>query len=197
MLWIGLTGNIASGKSRVAQAFRQRGVPVIDADKLVHEISHQKEVLEEISQAFGPELETSSGELNRRELGKRVFQDPSKRRVLEGILHPRVREEVARLKASYLKQGVEKVIYEIPLLFEKNLESEFDVIILVEASEKIREERLHKRDHLSGEEIQSRMNSQMPSEEKRHRAQFIIENNGSEGELEEEVESLLTKLSSQ
>lgn len=174
---VGLTGNIASGKSSVVDVWRGLGAAVIDADILAREAiapgmpGHQR-----VFDQFGT--------VDRSELRDIVFRDAARRAELEQIIHP----EVARLRnekeAALAAQGVRVVANDIPLLFEAALMDEFDVIVLVDAPRKVRIERMVENRGLSLEIASRMVDAQMPAEQKRERADIIIENSGSMSALE-------------
>jgi len=143
MLRVALTGNIASGKSSVARVWARLGAPIIDADVLARRaVEPGSPALERIAQAFGPGVLEPGGGLDREAMRAIVFRDEAARRRLEAIVHPEVarlrREEEQRLE----REGARIVVNDIPLLFEVGLEDEFDVVVLVDAPEAMRLERL-------------------------------------------------------
>jgi dephospho-CoA kinase len=185
---IGLTGNVASGKSSVARVWARRGAPVVDADALARDaVAPGSTGLEHVRRLFGDAVVTGEG-LDRAALRRIVFSDPSARKLLEGIIHPEVgrlrEEEEARLMAA----GATFVVHDIPLLFEVGLAEEFDLVVLVDAPETIRAERLARDRGLSPAEIQGLMASQGPAAEKRRKADVVIDNEGSLADLEAEAD---------
>lgn len=188
MTRIGLTGNVASGKSTVARVWSRRGVPVVDADELARQaVAPGSPGLERVRHQFGDQIVTDTG-LDRAALRRIVFSDPAARERLEAIIHP----EVARLRAREENRleaaGASLVVHDIPLLFEVDLAEEFDLIVLVDAPADVRAERLARDRGLSAEEIQGLMSSQLPSSAKRPRADVVIENHGDIDEVEAEAE---------
>ena len=180
MKLIGLTGGIASGKSTVGRLLQRAGVDVIDADVLAREAVGVGSVgLAAIRARFGDDVMAADGGLDRKALGAIVFADESARRDLNAIVHP----EVARLAADRLTslrdRGVDVAVYEVPLLFENGLDAMMDATILVACPEAVQLQRLMGRDGLSNDAAHARIASQMPLEEKRRRAGFVIENDGS------------------
>ena len=184
---IGITGNIGSGKSTVAALLREMGYPVLDADLLAERARELKKA--ELKALF-PEAFRGE-ELDRRRLAQVVFQDPQKLRALEALLHPEVRrllaEELSRIEAPL-------VFVEIPLLFEKGWEGRLDGVILVAAPLEERLRRVMARSGLSREEVLARDRAQMPEEEKRRRATWVLENRGSLEELRGQVRALLREV---
>jgi dephospho-CoA kinase len=192
---VGLTGGIATGKSTFAALLRRRGVPVVDADALARSaVEPGTEGLAEIARAFGPEAIGPDGALDRRRMASIVFADPGARRRLEAIVHPAVRrllrEETARLAA----QGHALAFYDVPLLFEVGLEGELDAVVVVWAPRAVQRERLVRRDGLDPAEAEARLAAQMDVEVKAARADFVVENGGALGALDEKADRLLADL---
>lgn len=192
MRWIGLTGGIASGKSTVGQVIEKAGFSVVDADQLAREVLKTgPKAHNEIVAAFGQDVATVHGEIDRAKLGQIVFADKEKLRQLEGILHPRIRDLALQRKAELESKGVKTAFYMVPLLFEKNMQDQFDEIVVVSCPEEIQKERLIKRDGLSDIEAKQRLAAQLPLAEKIRQADHVIENSGTKEELEEKVRELV------
>ncbi|PFU69186.1 dephospho-CoA kinase [Bacillus thuringiensis] len=176
---IGLTGGIASGKSTVSEMFRELSIPVIDADVIAREVVEQgKPAYNKIVEVFGAEVLQQDGELDRPRLGSIVFYNEEKRLQLNKIVHPAVREEMNRKKEMYIKEGMQAVVLDIPLLFESKLTSLVDRILVVAVKPHTQLERLMKRNNFSEEEATARIQSQMPLEEKVKNADEVINNDG-------------------
>lgn len=184
---IGITGNIGSGKSTVAHLLRSWGYPVLDLDGLAQRARENKR--EELRRLF-PEAFRGE-ELDRRTLGQLVFGHPERLKALEDLLHPEVRrllaEELAGLKAPL-------VFLEIPLLFEKGWEARLDGTLLVAAPLEERVRRVMARSGLTREEVLARERAQMPEEEKRRRATWVLENRGGLEELAEGLREVLAQI---
>ncbi|MFM8921090.1 MAG: dephospho-CoA kinase [Candidatus Nanopelagicaceae bacterium] len=188
---IGLTGGIGAGKSLVANYFFTLGAQVIDADSLAKAaIERGTTGFDEVVSTFGDEI-LKDGDIDRRKLGEIIFSDPNQRKLLEGIIHPKVQQ--ALLDARQALGEDEILIYEIPLLVETNAASKFDLVITVEAPIDTRIERLKARG-LFQSEIQRRIESQATEAQRRAVANFVIENNGDEEELLRKVEALWEEL---
>lgn len=190
MLRIGLTGNVASGKSSVARVWERLGASVIDADILARRaVAPGSPGLDRVRAAFGDGILRADGTLDRDALRRIVFADPSARARLEAIVHP----EVARLRAleeDRLRDGgADVVVHDIPLLFEIGLEDTFDVLVLVDAPEAVRAERLARDRGLSAEEIRGLFAAQMPAAAKRGRADLVIDNDRTLEALERAAEA--------
>lgn len=194
MKWVGLTGGLGSGKSTVASILRTKGWPVIDADQIARQVLDPgTEGLTKVLQVFGPDLLLPNGELNRAELGRRVFGFPEKLLKLESIIHPRVQAEVQKQKQQLSQLGFKMAFYDVPLLFEKKL-SGFDAVVVVNAPPDVVRERLRKRNGWSEEEIDARLGAQIPLTKKTASADHVIQNTGSLHDLEAEVDRVLADL---
>jgi dephospho-CoA kinase len=195
MQWIGLTGGIATGKSTVADLFRDKGVPVVNADEVAHQaLVASSPVFQAILQTFGQDVVDASGNIDRPKLGKKIFASSELRLKLDAIVHPFVRAEVAKQKQKLAQAGHRFAIYDVPLLFEKNMQNDFDKILVVSCDAKIQKERLMKRNGLSELEATQRIAAQLPMSEKIRGADFVIENNGSLDDLIKTVECIRPKL---
>lgn len=178
MLKIAIVGNIASGKSTVENVIEHEGFKVYDTDKIAHEIlAVSNEVIEEF------------GTNDRNKIAKIVFSNPSKLKKLESIIHPLVKKELLKI----FTQKDDVVFVSVPQLFEAGFESLFDKIIYITADEKIRKERLIKRNSCSPEEAQRRINAQKEGD-KSKKSDFVIENNGSIEDLKMKILLILNKL---
>jgi dephospho-CoA kinase len=192
---VALTGNVASGKTRVAEIWREAGTPVVLADDLSRKaVEPGTEGLAAVVESFGEGVLSPDGTLDRGALRERVFRDAGERELLESILHPRIQA----LREAWMKQRVREgcllVVAEIPLLFEVGLEDDYDTVVLVEAPEEERMRRLTRDRGLSEGEAQAIMEAQMPSHEKRGRAEYILDNGGTLDELKEAALALLKLL---
>ena len=191
---IGLTGSIGSGKSTVARLLVAKGIPVLDADAVARQVSRRSDVLQAVSSQLGAEYVQSDG-LNRAALAQLVFAQPEARATLNAIIHPKVREEMARLEDAFKVDGARAVVQDIPLLFENGLEKLFDAVVLVDAPLETRVARVMGRDpSMTRESVLARDAAQMPALEKRARADYVLENDGDEAALEAQLERLLVKL---
>jgi len=195
MLLIGLTGNIASGKSEVARMLAQRGATLIDADVLAREaVRPETQALKDIIKRWGKDVLKKDGSLDRAALRQIVFADQDELDALNRIVHPgvtRLRDrEIARAK----ERGDQIVVCVIPLLFERNLVEEFDAIVLVDAPRPLRLERMVAARGIEETDAMNMIASQMPAELKRARADFVIENTGSLEDLEHDVDALWSSL---
>ncbi|MBI3780779.1 MAG: dephospho-CoA kinase [candidate division NC10 bacterium] len=195
MLVVGLTGGICSGKSTVAAMFERLGAVVIDADRVAHELQAPGQPLfRAIVSAFGRQIVGEDGRIDRRRLGAIVFSDHKARARLQEILHPAIVEECERRIQQARASGAAVCLLDAALLIESGRHARFDRMVLVEASEAVQLERLIARMGLSREEAMQRIRSQMPPEEKRRHAKFVIENGGSLNETERQVRAVWEQL---
>lgn len=192
---IGLTGSIASGKSTVTRALRDLGVPVIDADAIVHDLQRPgTPVLAAIAHEFGPEVIRADGSLDRAALGGIVFRNPARRQDLEAIVHPAVRAEIQSEIERCRAEGRPVVVLDIPLLFESGWERSVDEVWVVYVDPATQRIRLMNRDGLTPEEADRRIAAQMDLEQKRSRAHRVIDNRGSEAQTRAQVSQALQEL---
>lgn len=195
MLLVGLTGNIASGKSTVARVFAAYGATVIDADVLARvAVRVGTPAYDRIVARWGNDVLAPDGVLDRGELRARVFHDPAELEALNEIVHP----EVARLRdlavGDARARGDRIVVCDIPLLFEKNLVEEFDVVVLVDAPRPVRLERLVRDRDLRETDAMAMIAAQMPAELKRARADFVIDNDATLPALTVQIENVWAAL---
>jgi dephospho-CoA kinase len=180
MRLIGVTGGIATGKTTVDRMLTAHGATVIDADELAREVVRPGEpALEEVAARFGRDLIRPDGSLDRTRLGRLVFADPEARRDLERITHPRITELTAARVATALAGPAPLVVVDIPLLFENAREAMFEGVLLVYAPAEVQVERLRERNGLDEAAALQRLAAQLPIDEKRGRATWIIDNSGS------------------
>jgi dephospho-CoA kinase len=179
VLNVGLTGNVATGKSTVAHYFERAGATLIDADRLVREVQRPgSPVLAAIADRFGAEMLRADGTLERARLRTHVLDDPTARADLERIVHPAVQARRAQLLADAEARGDLGVVNDIPLLFEALDPGAFDLIVLVDAPAHLRIDRLTRLRGMPPDEAALLIASQIPSEEKRDRAHVVIDNDG-------------------
>ena len=195
MKLIGLTGGIASGKTSVARILERLGAAVVDADALARQVVEPgQDAWREIVESFGAEIVRPDRTLDRQKLRAIIFNDPSARKKLEAIIHPRVRALAEKRISEHAAAGREIVVYEVPLLFEGNLHEWLRPVILVACDVSTQKQRLQKRDRIDAAAAQKHIDAQMSLDERRHLADYVIENDGSFEELERQVEAVLERI---
>lgn len=186
---IGITGSIGTGKSTITKYLFNKGYPVLDADKLAREELENKEVIKEIVAYFGESV-LNNGKIDRQRLGEVIFRNKTDREALNRIIHPRV---IARIEKE-AKQAEGLLFVDVPLLFEAKLEYLFAKIIVVYTSKETQLKRLMARDRINEEYAQAKIAAQMDIEEKKIRADYLVDN---EGELEntyKQIENILRRI---
>jgi dephospho-CoA kinase len=190
---VGLTGGVASGKSTVSAILRELGAVVIDADLLARQVvAPGTEGLREVEAAFGPQVITADGELDRPAVGAVVFADEEKRRTLERIIHPRVRRLGAELEEAAGPETV--VVHDIPLLAETGQASAFDAVVVVDVPVETQVERMVDLRGMSRDEAQARIAAQASREERLAIATYVIDNTGTLEDLRDKVTEVFEKL---
>lgn len=186
---IGLTGGIATGKSTVSALLVSKGALLVDADVIAREVmlpGHP--VLTAAVEHFGQAILLPDGTLDRRRLGDIVFHDPNERKALNDITHPAIRQEIREQMQTFEREHPDRlVVVDIPLLFESGLEAMFEQVLLVYAPFEVQVERLMERNRLTKDEAVARIRSQMDIEEKKKRADVVIDNSGQPSETERQV----------
>lgn len=195
MLLIGLTGNIGSGKSTVAQMLSERGATIIDADVLARRaVELGTGAYDKIVARWGSAVQSPDGHLDRAALRRIVFADHDQLEELNAIVHPEVERLRARLVEQARLRGDLVVICDIPLLFERHMTDRVDRIILVDANRGVRLERLVVDRGLRETEAMDMIAAQMPAELKRARADFVIDNDGTLTQVERRVHDVWSAL---
>ncbi|RRD39791.1 dephospho-CoA kinase [Leptotrichia sp. OH3620_COT-345] len=200
---IGLTGGIGTGKSTVAEILRKKGIPVVDTDIISREVILYPEVIEKVVENFGNEVleNTSANEsgnfgkkkISRNKLGQIVFKDEKKVSILNSIMHPLI-IKIMKERMESLKKTYKIIVVDVPLLFEINLEKEFDIILLIYSDKNTQVSRIMQRDKRTKKEALNIINSQMDIDEKKKKSDYIIKNSGNLEELNSEVEKFLENL---
>ncbi len=196
MIWVGLTGGIASGKSTVSQFLKQEGAFIIDADNIVHRLLSQKsEVIESIVGHFGKKVVNAAGQIDRKRLGKIIFRDPEKRMTLNKIVHPCVFEESEAEKNRIANQDPKAVIiFDAALLIETGAYQKMDWNLLVYLDHRTQINRLIKRDHLTQEDAERRIKAQISIDDKIRRVNEVIDNRYPRHEVENAVHQIYLRL---
>ena len=204
---IGLTGGIGTGKSTVADYLRKKGFYHIDADEIGRRLTDKgSPMLVKLNEVFGPdgdmgepgeEILNEDGSLNRKKLASVVFSQYEKKERLDSIMLKSIIEEIDRLIEYYKQRGLEEdgfgILVDAPLLFESGLDNRCDKIILVVTDMEVRINRVCSRDGISRQNVKDRISCQMGDEEKRSRADIVVDNSGSMEELYGRLEEILAK----
>jgi dephospho-CoA kinase len=171
--------------------FADHGVTVIDADDIArHVVQPGRPALDDIEEAFGEDVIAADGTLDRQALGDRIFEDPEARKRLNAITHPRIAREMRRRTEEAGERGEPWVVYDAALLVENELEDAFDCLIVVTAEPETQIDRLQQRDGMTRQEAQSRLDAQLPLEEKVEVADYLIDNDGALEETRSQVDRL-------
>ena len=192
MLTIGLTGGIGSGKSSVAKWFKDQGIPVLDADQIVHNLlNSDQEIISELVREFGAEIMDSQGnKINRQVLGRKVFANEHARHRLEQIIHPRVSMKMQLDRNKLEQEGRTLCILDIPLLLEAGFNKDVDQIWVVWVPREVQIQRVLGRDKLTREEIMARIVVQMPLDDKVKLANVVIDNSQNWTQTQTQLENL-------
>jgi dephospho-CoA kinase len=186
----GLTGGIASGKSTVSRMLRELGAHVLDADVIAREVVEPGTPgLAAIAARF-PNVLTPDGRLDRAKLGARVFADPAERAALNAIIHPLVGQAFLEKMQALAAQGLERVIYDVPLLIENGLQGGMDGVLLIWVPRHLQKARLMARDGLDEGAAEARIGAQLPLDDKRRHATWIVDNSGDLASTRAQVEQV-------
>jgi len=193
---IALTGGIATGKSYVANRFRDAGVPIVDADVLSREVvAPGTPGLAAVRRRFGPDAVRRDGTMDRVRVGQIVFKDKRARQDLEAIIHPAVQKAINDF-FDQLPKRTPFAIADVPLLFETGREKEFNAVIVVACPRQLQLQRLMERNKLSKDDAERRINAQLPIEQKVKKATYVINNDGSFAATDAQVDALIASLKS-
>lgn len=188
---IGLTGGIGCGKSEAAKFLADLGAVHLDADEISRALTCENgEALPLIRQTFGDEVFTPDGQFDRRAMAAIIFENPSARRQLEGILHPMVQRNILRQMDQAQQQGADVIVLDVPLLFETGMDALCDECWTLYVDRKVQILRVMDRDHLSREQAEARIDSQMSTEERNARATRAIDTDRSIERTRSELQSL-------
>jgi len=196
MLIVGLTGGVASGKTAISQVLKEEGAYIIDADQIARElVQPQKPAWRKLIGAFGKEILQEDGSIHRKKLADKVFADPKKRKLLNQILHPRIKEEMdRRTKEIGQKDPKAIVVIDAPLIIELGNQRDMDKLIVVASTQTQQIKRLKERDGISPEAALRILSSQMPVEEKVKLADYVIRNEGSIEEAKKRAKEVFKEL---
>lgn len=190
---IGLLGAPGAGKSFVAERFRELGCAVIDADQLARDALQEPAVRDQLVQWWGATVLDERGAVDRAAVGRIVFDDAEALRRLEGLTHPRVKQARAALRQRYEHDpAVAAIVEDSPLLLEKGLDAECDVLVLVDAPREVRLARLEQERGWSAAELERREKNQYPLDKKRARADHVVSNHAGAGDVTDQVRRVLS-----
>lgn len=196
MLKVGLTGGIGSGKSAVSAELASYGATVIDADAIAREVVEPGTPgLSEVVAEFGDRVLADDGSLDRAALGEVVFADADRLAALNAIVHPRVGERSGQLMEEALAADTEVVVYDVPLLVENGLGSLYDVVVVVDAPDEVRVERVSLNRGMPREQVRSRIRAQADRDARLAAADLVVDNSGTRDELRARVAELWRELS--
>lgn len=192
ILKVAVTGGAGSGKTLVCNQLKKHEIKVISADDLAREaVLPGSTAHEKVVGFFGKKVLLGNGALNRKKLRRMIAQDDTARLTLERFVHPEIAKLIQKKRAQLEKKGCRIVVVEIPLLFELDMQDQFDRIIVVTSGRDLRVKRLMKRDHISRYEAEKLINIQMPDEEKIEQADFVLSNDGEKEQLKRSVDLLV------
>ncbi len=192
---IGVLGGIGSGKSRVAAELARRGGTLISADELGHEALRQPAIREQLTRRWGSQVLNEQGEVDRRVLAGIVFQDPEELRALQAVVFPWIDRRIhEQLRAAAADPGCRFVVLDAAIMLETGWDRVCHWLVFVEAPLELRRERLARQRGWKTEDLERRERVQLPLEEKRRRADFVITNAGTPAELEQQVQDLLKEI---
>lgn len=195
MLKVGLTGGISSGKSTVTNFFLEKGVKVLDADKIVRELQQPNTpLLKQLAETFGSDVIQEDGHLARGVLGRLIFENEVSKQRLNEIMMPLIYQKLVEGIEQEKANHEPMIILDLPLLYESGFEHLVDVVVVVHVSKKTQIARLMNRDQIEESYAISKINSQMSLDEKRDRGQFTLSNEGSISELRTQFETLYDQL---
>ena len=195
MLTVGLTGNAGSGKTTVADRWREAGVAVVDADRLGHAVLEEDaEARRALVAEFGPGIHDAEGRIDRAALGRAAFSAPGRVARLNAIVHPPLLERLDRALERARDAGADLAVVDAALVFEFGLAEILDVLVLVTAPEEAREERLRQGRGMDAERFRRITETQMPDEEKVPASDYVIVNDGSIEELRAEADAVLAAI---
>ncbi len=191
---IGLTGGIATGKSTITKLFAAEKIPVVDADAISRDLLNRDgECFQEVIDAFGEEIVSLTGEINRKQLGRIIFDDCEKRKKLNSIIHPVVKKIIENM-IEIEKHNSDVVLLVVPLMFEVGFDSFCDKVVVVDVSETNQVERLMVRDNISREDAVKRITAQMSTKEKIKKADYVINNNDTIIQAKKDFKRILDSL---
>ncbi|RSZ66051.1 dephospho-CoA kinase [Corynebacterium hylobatis] len=195
MIKVGLTGGIGSGKSTVTGLLLAHGIPVVDADQIARDIVEPGQpALQELAEAFGPDIIRADGSLDRAGLAAKAFVDAEHTALLNSITHPRIAEETARRFAAAEEAGETAIVYDMPLLVDKGLDRQMDLVVVIDVDAEERVRRLVDKRGLAEMDVRRRIDAQVPDDIRRVAADVLIDNNGPLEALAPQVDELVEEI---
>ena len=194
MITLGLTGSIGMGKSTVSNMFKEKNIPVIDADQIVHDLYNQAETAATIEQHFPGSTDQISGCVDRQKLSKLVVGQKEEIEKLQNLVHPLVAREKAAMLERYMQQGEKLVVVDVPLLFETKGDASMTATLVVSAGAETQRSRVLVRPNMTEQKFEQIKKLQMSDEEKRRRATYVISTDCTLEETNTEVTKLILKL---
>ena len=195
MIILGLTGSIGTGKSTVSRYLQKKGFPVLDADQMVKDLYADKKFCRELSVRFGENILNEQGYIDTLLFGRLVFENKEWLQQLNRMIHPRIKAEFEKRKVL-LSNSHPIVVYDIPLLYEANMEELVDVVALVCLDKQKQIARIRERDNRTVEQIEQIIGYQMPQEEKKERADYVLDNNGTKEALYQQIDDMISDVMS-
>ena len=190
MIILGLTGSIGTGKSTVSRYLQKMGIPILDADQMVKDLYTDKDFCRELSVHFGENILNQQGYIDTLLFGRLVFENKEWLQQLNRIIHPRIKSEFEK-RTALLSHHHPIVVYDIPLLYETNMENLVDVVALVYLDKQKQIARIRERDNRTVEQIEQIIGYQMPQDEKLERADYILDNNGTKESLYRQIDDMI------
>ncbi|MHC4951310.1 MAG: dephospho-CoA kinase [Planctomycetota bacterium] len=192
---IGILGGIGSGKSTVAGAFADLGCVLIDADAIAHEVLDEPDVLDALSERWGPEVMDSAGRADHQKIAETVFDSLEELDFLNGLIHPRVLERAeVILKACQMDANAAGIVLDMPLLLEVGWEKKCDFLVFVDCSEEKRAERIAKNGRIDLEQLKKRENFQISLDKKKEKAHYGVHNNNDKSDITEQIAQIFSSM---
>lgn len=192
---LGLTGGIATGKSTADNFFLENNIPVVDTDKIAHDLMEPDQASYlAIVNYFGKDILNNNQEIDRKKLGQIVFSDRNQLAKLNELTHPLIYQETQRQLDEFVKQKQSLIVMDVPLLFESGFDALADQTLIVSADPEVQLQRLMDRNNLTKTDAMNRINSQMSLQEKEQKANYVIYNNSSRDELNRQLQELVKKI---
>jgi len=195
MIVVGIMGAIGSGKSKVAECLKEAGAEVLNADAMAHEVLNLPEIIQQITARWGEDILDEDGTINRKGLADRVFSNKEKLKELENLIHPLVRKKMTARMEEIRQQSPETtLVLDIPLLAERDLDKTCDVLLYVDTAEEVCLKRISSTRGWTAEQVKERQSHQMSLEEKKERADYVIDNSQGIDSLKKQVQQIYQQI---